>query len=53
MSEVEKQAAKTSQDLVFRFGRELRWNTHLAVNQRRGQWVDVKRGKDHKWNDRM
>lgn len=53
MPEVERQAAKASQNTIIKFGKEVLWNTHRAINQRQGNWVDKKKGKEHKWNDRL
>ena len=53
LTKVEHAASKSSQNTVIAWGKELQWNTHKAVNQRRGEWVDIKRQKNHIWNDKL
>ena len=53
LPKVERTAAKSSKETVFMWGKELAWNTHKAVNQRYGEWVDTKKAKNHIWNDEL
>lgn len=52
MPQIEKLAAAESPATIVQFGK-LAWNTHRAINQRRGHWVDERKRKDHRWNDRL
>lgn len=52
MPNIEQLAATESLTTVVQFGK-VAWNTHRAINQRRGHWVDERKSKDHKWNDQL
>ena len=52
LAKVEHAASKSSQKRVITWGKKLQWNTHKAVNQRRGEWVDKKK-QNHIWNDKL
>lgn len=53
LTEVERVAAKSSVKTVVAWGTELKWNTHKAINQRRGEWVEEKKQKSHIWNAQL
>lgn len=53
MPKVEHGAAKKCQETVTAWGKDLKWNTHRAVNQRRGEWTDSGKGRNHIWNDKL
>jgi len=49
----ERDAAKASEKTVHKFGQDVKWNTHRAINERNGYWVDGRRKKEYKWNHKL
>lgn len=48
MPPIERIAARSALAIVIKWGTHpVKWNTHKAINQRRGEW------KSHVWNDEL
>ncbi|KAF7959697.1 hypothetical protein EAE96_001310 [Botrytis aclada] len=50
-----REAYKEQKNLVLRewIQKPIAWNTHRAINRRRGAWISARAGKDFNWNEQL
>lgn len=51
--QIERSAAIESRRSIGKLGQGSRWNTYRAINLRRGDFANSKRGAVYKWNDQL